>query len=87
MSNVKLPGYHLSNIEKGTIGELSKIYEEIEEIKDAENQNAKVMILCELSDLIGAIQAYLDKHHNSLNIMDLVTMARITKRAFDNGHR
>lgn len=82
-----LPGYHLYNIEKGVLGELSKIYEEMDEVKDAESQGAHIMVLLELSDLIGAIQAYLLKHHKSITIMDLICMAGITKRAFDNGKR
>jgi phosphoribosyl-ATP pyrophosphohydrolase len=81
------PGYHLTEIKKGTLGEISKILEEAEELADAEKQNCKVMALLELSDLIGAIEAYLHKRHPSLTIEDLHQMASITKRAFINGHR
>ena len=47
-------GYHLQEIEKGEIGELSKIKEEIAELEDALEQNSKIMALIELSDLYGA---------------------------------
>lgn len=57
-----LPGYHLINIEKGCNGEPSKIIEEIIELIDAESQNAKIMALIELSDLLGAIELYVNKY-------------------------
>lgn len=81
------PGYHLVPIEKGEIGEISKIEEELAELKDAARQGAKIMILVELSDLIGAIRLYLEKHHPDTDIEDLTIMADITARAFRNGVR
>lgn len=78
-------GYHLTEITKGVLGELSKIQEELDELKDAENQNSKVMIGCELSDLYGAIEAYAEKYNLSMN--DLANMSEITKRAFAQGER
>jgi hypothetical protein len=81
------PGYHLTNIPKGEIGESSKILEEILELQDAETQECKIMALVELSDLMGAIALYLEKHHSSTSIEDLLIMSRITRRAFANGRR
>lgn len=52
------PGYHLASIPKGKLGELSKIQEEAAEVRDAYQQGAQLMVLVELSDLIGAIQAF-----------------------------
>ncbi|USN96693.1 MAG: hypothetical protein H6797_00620 [Candidatus Nomurabacteria bacterium] len=74
-------------IPKGVIGESSKLLEEVLELQDAERQDAKIMALVELSDLIGAIALYLEKHHPSNSIEDLITMSRITRRAFENGRR
>ena len=82
-----MAGYHINRIEKGVVGELSKIYEEVEEIKDAENQQCKLMVLIELSDLVGAIESYLEKHHQSLTLEDLISMKDITKRVFKEGYR
>lgn len=82
-----LPGYHLRQIQKGKLGEVSKIREELEELEDAEEQGVAVMALVEVSDLVGAIQAYLDVHHVGRTIEDLVKMSRVTKRAFVNGKR
>lgn len=82
-----MAGYHIRNIEKGTLGELSKIYEEVEEIKDAEEQDVSVMLLVELSDLLGAIEAYLNKNHPSITLEDLLKMKNVTQRAFENGGR
>ena len=83
----KNPGYHLRKIPKGEIGESSKILEEVLELQDAEAQDAKIMELVELSDLMGAIALYLEKHHPSTSIDDLLTMSHITRRAFASGRR
>lgn len=82
-----MAGYHLSNIEKGVVGELSKVYEEIEEVKDADAQGAELMVLIELSDVIGAIDLYLKRHHLSIGLKDLIAMSSITQRAFLSGGR
>jgi len=80
-------GYHLREIEKGELGEASKIREETEEFMDAMAQNSSVMGLVELSDLVGAVEAFLKKHHPSVSLDDLKIMSDITKRAFENGRR
>lgn len=80
-------GYHLTKIEKGKIGEISKIQEEVEELKDAQLQGCKIMELVELSDLYGAIECYLQKHHPTVTMDDLKNMSEITKRAFRTGYR
>jgi hypothetical protein len=80
-------GYHLTDIKKGKLGEISKIYEELLELQDAEQQGCKVMALVELSDLVGAVKHYLEKNHPGIALHDLEIMAEITKRAFDNGRR
>ena len=79
-------GYHLVPITSGTYGYFSKIKEEFEELTDAINQNANIMILNELSDLIGAIEGFVNKKFN-LTLDDLLTMSQITKRAFESGER
>lgn len=82
-----MAGYHIKDIKKGVIGELSKVYEEVEEIKDAEDQGIDIMLLVELSDLVGAIQLYLEKHHPSITLEDLIKMSNVTQRAFNSGAR
>lgn len=81
------PGYHLTEIKKGRIGEISKIQEELDELKDAHSQGVKVMELVELSDLIGAVEAYLEENHRGYTVEDLLEMSKVTRRAFENGHR
>lgn len=49
--------YHTKTINKGTLGEFSKVWEEYEELKDASNQNLVLMCLCEISDILGALCA------------------------------
>ena len=81
------PGYHLHDIPKGEVGETSKILEEVLELQDAEAQECKIMAQVELSDLIGAVTLYLERHHPTTTIDDLIVMSRITRRAFENGRR
>lgn len=78
-------GYHLTNIPKGKLGELSKIEEEFLELKDAAFQCNKVLCICELCDLVGAIEAYAKQFN--LKIDDLALMANKTKAAFEDGTR
>lgn len=79
------PGYHLTPIAKGVLGEPSKIIEEAAEFADAVQQGATIMGLVELADLQGAIRAYLARFN--LTLADLDAMADITERAFVNGRR
>ena len=67
------------------MGEWSKIEEEFNEAKDAYNQDNKIMLLLELSDLVGAIEEYAKKNNISLN--DIIKMKNATTTAFETGHR
>lgn len=78
-------GYHKREIKKGVLGELSKIEEELEEAKDALEQGVKIMLLVELSDLIGAIKAVAEKQ--GVTLEDLIKMQEVTERAFKSGSR
>ncbi len=78
-------GYHISKIERGTFGEFSKIKEEFLEAQDALSQENKVMTILELSDLIGAIEAYCLKYN--ITLQDLIKMKEATGRAFGDGTR
>ena len=82
-----MAGYHKADIVKGEIGEISKIQEELDELKDAVEQGARIMQLCELSDIVGAIQEYVGKHHSGTSMKDLFDMAKLTKKAFAEGVR
>lgn len=78
-------GYHTKNIQKGVLGQISKIQEEVDEFKDAQEQGNKIMMLCELSDIYGALESLAESNGVSLN--DLKVMSDATKRAFKSGHR
>lgn len=78
-------GYHKAKIEKGEIGHISKIKEEYEELMDACVQQNKVLVICELTDLIGAIEEFA-KNYN-LTIKDLKEFSDLTKEAFKEGKR
>ena len=81
-------GYHLKDITKGKFGEISKIREELEELEDAEAQDNKILILCELSDLYGAIKKYIkNEFGGTVSMKDLAKMAKATSRAFKDGSR
>ena len=80
-----MAGYHLRDIKKGTLGELSKVREELEEAEDSQEQGVKIMLLVELSDMIGAIKAVAEKNGSTLE--DLIEMHKVTERAFKSGAR
>lgn len=79
-------GYHKNEIERGKFGKFSKIKEEFLEAEDAHQQDNKVMLLVELSDLIGAIEQYCTINYN-ISLNDLITMKDATKNAFSDGTR
>ena len=79
-------GYHTKHIEKGTLGEFSKIREEYEELTDAVNQGSKVMEICQMCDLIGAIKSYAFTQYN-LTLDDLIQFLEKTESAFKDGTR
>jgi phosphoribosyl-ATP pyrophosphohydrolase len=78
--------YHVQIIEKGEYGQTSKIYEEIQELKDAEEQQNPILMLCEISDVLGAIEGYLHKHHG-MTLEDALKMTALNKKAFTSGYR
>lgn len=80
-------GYHRTEIKKGVLGEFSKITEEYLELQDAHDQGAKVMLLCELSDLVGAIDWYLKNHYPNVTIDDIIKFSKMTQNAFERGDR
>lgn len=79
-------GYHKRQITKGVVGEFSKIQEEVEELTDAIEQDDKVMQICELTDLIGAIESFSNNKFN-LTLEDLIKFSNKTKEAFKKGKR
>lgn len=82
----KKVGYHIAEIPRGYYGYFSKITEEYLEAKDAYDQDNSIMLLQELSDLCGAIEAFsLQKYNISLD--QLLKMKDATKRAFEAGER
>lgn len=87
LEQVPNPGYHKRLIPKGEVGELSKIYEELLEAYEAQEQRVNIMVLVELSDLLGAVESFLEKHHPGTTLDDLRKMSEVTKRAFQSGRR
>ena len=80
-----MAGYHTTEIPKGKLGEFSKIEEEFFEAKDALEQENPIMVLLELSDMLGAIEEYCKKHNITLE--DLAKMKVATSKAFQDGVR
>lgn len=80
-----MAGYHKTEIKRGVYGEYSKIYEEFEEFLDAVSQDNPVMALMELSDMLGAMRAYVKKYNMTLD--DLIKMTDTTERVFTEGYR
>lgn len=79
-------GYHKKEITKGVVGEISKIQEEFEELMDAQEQGDKVLQICELTDLLGAIEIFATENFN-LTIKDLYVFSKKTQEAFKEGKR
>ncbi len=79
-------GYHTRNFEKGIYGDFSKVQEEWEELLDARFQNARVLELCEIADLYGAIAGYVESNFG-MTMGDIAQMAEMTRSAFVEGGR
>lgn len=79
-------GYHIREIEKGTLGKASKIREELEELEDAECQGNKILAICELADIYGALEALATQKYG-LTMDDLQKMSEATAEAFRDGSR
>lgn len=79
-------GYHVRKIPRGTFGEFSKVKEEFIELLDAHEQGVTIMELCELADLYGAMEGYIEKKFN-MSIEDLRKMNERTAEAFKDGTR
>lgn len=79
-------GYHENNIIKGVLGEFSKIQEEYQELEDAICQQDKILQICELTDLIGAIETFAACKFN-LTLDDLIKFSNKTKSSFREGKR
>lgn len=78
--------YHLRPIKvRGVLGQSSKIAEELDEYVEATEQGNKILALCELADLYGALEAV--AHTHGMKMTDLAKMADATKRAFQSGAR
>jgi|WetSurMetagenome_2_1015567.scaffolds.fasta_scaffold70102_1 hypothetical protein len=81
-------GYHQDlAIPKTSVGSILKVFEEVHELQDAVLQKQKVLALCELADLVGAIDLYLKENKTNLSLHDLQKMSRLTRRAFKVGSR
>lgn len=79
-------GYHKREIMKGVLGQFSKIKEEMEELTDAVEQEDKILQICELTDLIGAIESFVETQFG-LTISDLKKFSDKTKSAFIENKR
>lgn len=81
-------GYHKREIQKHKFGTAAKVMEEAEEFIDSVDQGVRLMALQELSDIIGAIDGFLQVNYDgSVTLEDLIDMANVTKRAFVSGRR
>lgn len=78
-------GYHTREIKKGVLGEFSKVREEFEELEDAFEQNDSILVMCELSDLVGAIEEYVKRW--GLTLESLKRFSDKTKSAFKENKR
>lgn len=80
-----MSAYHVREIPKGILGKITKIQEEYLELMDAYEQQNRVLEICEMCDLIGAIEAYARSFNLTLD--DLISMKESNRRAFQDGTR
>jgi hypothetical protein len=66
---------HSQNIPKAELGTIAKIQEELSEAIDAEGQGLDLLVLIELSDIVGAVEAYAKKKYN-FSLDQLLLFAR-----------
>ena len=71
--------WHNRPIKKGVYGEFSKVEEEVDEAREALEQNNSLMYLIELSDVIGAIEKVAENH--GLSLQDLINFSRKVKES------
>lgn len=69
--------FHIVPITRGEYGYLSKVQEELEEALDAEKQENPLLLLIELSDIIGAVGGVADRIGSSLE--DLVKFSNLVR--------
>ncbi len=80
-------GYHEKDIPLSEFESADKIYEEVLEFRDSLNQGVKIMSLLELSDIMGAIEGYIEKNFPELSLDDLLKMKEATRKTFKSGMR
>lgn len=81
-------GYHLRPIKvRGEFGTIEKMEEELDELREAMEQNNKILALIELTDLYGALRGYLETHFPDISMEDVKNMSDATRRAFLEGDR
>jgi hypothetical protein len=73
------PGYHVNVIDKGVYGQFSKVAEEFQEVQDAWEQNCSIMALVELSDLLGAMEAFYPNLHKHIKQASELLLHRVVQ--------
>jgi hypothetical protein len=77
-----MSGFHVSKIKKGVYGELSKIQEELDEAVDASLRGHDLMLIIELSDIIGAVEGVSLKY--GFTVEQLLKFARLRTEVIKN---
>lgn len=80
-------GYHTQFIAKGEYGKFSKVKEEFDELKDAwENRESKVLTICELCDLYGAMEEFAKETLN-ISMDEIIKFSNLTKEVYQSRTR
>jgi hypothetical protein len=74
---VKKMSFHEREIPRGKYGEVSKILEEVYEALDSDERNHRLMLLIELSDIVGAVEGVLLHKKFGHSVEDLIKFARL----------
>lgn len=72
--------FHVHPIRSGVYGELSKVQEELDEAVDAETRGQEILLLIELSDIIGAVAGVAERHGHTLE--SLIQFSELRRSVF-----
>ncbi len=76
--------FHKKHINKGVIGEFSKVREEFEELEDAFEQKDMILMMVELADLYGAIEEFAGEKFG-ITMSDIKSFSDKTKSMYVDG--
>lgn len=80
--------YHKREIQKGEVGCVSKIREELDELEEVAERGQRILCLWELADIYLAMEMFIERNYgHMLSMSDVEQLAHETRLAFRDGTR